>query len=215
MRTTTQSQPMAYVRAKPAPVPAREELQARIPGWGVDLDPAVRPQVPKERIVLDGGPRWEVPEQQPERIRRERSIEHGRLTPVFGTSVPLHGLSGRIRRRAYERYSEAQSAHWLLLLLGDRVDSAEAMLRSWRTLRPDNPVSETGIRAELTRGGWSSRAGRSRADLTHQVIDGVRLGGPWLLAGAALVAGARRVRRTVRRTVPDGRRIAKAVRPRS
>jgi hypothetical protein len=195
MTANVHAQPMAYVAAKPAPVPSREELRNRIPGWGVDLDRAVRPQVPRERIVLEGdGPAWAVPEQQPELIRRERSVEHGRLTPVFGTAVPLQGLSGRIRRRAY-RASEAQASHWLLLMLGDRVDAWEHMVRSWGTLHPDNPVTQTGIVAEFTRHGWGSRAGRGRVDLPHHVVDAVRLGGPWLLGGAAVVAGVRRLRR--------------------
>lgn len=103
-----------------------DELRARIPGWGVDLDPAVRPSVPRE--LADGVPahaHWTVPEQQPELQPRERSIEHARLTPVFGTSAPLRGLSGRVRRVAYARFSEARAAHWLLLIAADRVDAVE------------------------------------------------------------------------------------------
>ena len=42
--------PSAYVRDKRTPPPSREELRARIPGWGADLDPADRPAVPRERF---------------------------------------------------------------------------------------------------------------------------------------------------------------------
>lgn len=52
--------------------------------------------------------------------------KHGRpgkpMPPVYGTAVPLHGLSGLIRKAAY-RYPDHVPAHWLLLLLGDRVDA--------------------------------------------------------------------------------------------
>lgn len=39
--------PRAYVPDAPSPAPSREELRARIPGWGADLDPADRPSVPR------------------------------------------------------------------------------------------------------------------------------------------------------------------------
>ena len=105
-----------YSGNKPPLPETIESLRARIPGWGADLDPADRPSYPRETTDarLDGA-RWELPEQQPHEGYRERSIEHADLTPVFGTAQPLRGLSGAIRRRSYERYSEGQAAHWLLL----------------------------------------------------------------------------------------------------
>src|SRR5699024_4715308 len=115
---------MPYTADRPDPAPPADELRRRIPGWGADLDPANRPSHPKERDDVETGAHWEFPERQPEREPRERSIEHGMLTPVFGTAQPLHGPAGAIRRYAYERFSEARAAHWLLLMLGDRVDSA-------------------------------------------------------------------------------------------
>jgi hypothetical protein len=104
-----------------------EALRARIPGWGADSDPADRPSVPRERFdPAASGAHWDLPQQQPGGEGRERSIEHRRLTPVFGTTAPLHGLSGVIRRLAYTRFSEARAAHWLLLIVGDRVESIGA-----------------------------------------------------------------------------------------
>ena len=38
---------MAYTSEKPPLVESSEQLRARIPGWGVDLDPKDRPSVPK------------------------------------------------------------------------------------------------------------------------------------------------------------------------
>jgi hypothetical protein len=123
----------------------------------------------------------------PDTDERERSIEHKFLTPVYGTAQPLRGLSGRIRRFAYDRYSEGSVAHWLLLIAGDRVESTGAHLRSLASLRPDNPITETGVLGEVKHHPISSRFGQRRADLRHSWIDPVVVAGPWLLvAGVAL-----------------------------
>ena len=187
---------MTYTPDKPKNAESSDQLRARIPGWGVDLDPADRPSVPRERLQPDlTGAHWELPERQPETYPRERSIEHGMLTPVFGTAQPLHGASGKLRRLSYTRYSEARLAHWLLLIAGDRVDAWGSHLRSFASGHPDNPLTETGVRAELTAGG-TARSGRS--DRRHQVLDPVVVAGPWVAGGAVMVLGARRVVRALR-----------------
>ena len=122
-------------------------------------------------------------------------MEHAFLTPVFGTSVPLKGVSGVIRKAAYRTYSEARAAHWLLLLAADRVNVLESNLGSFLSLRPDNPVTESGVLSEFSHGGVSSRLNRKRADLSHQWIDPIIVGAPWVAGGAAVVAAARRVAR--------------------
>ena len=114
---------------------------------------------------------------------RERSVEHKFLTPVFGTACPPKGLSGVVRKFAY-RYSEARTAHWLLLIAGDRVDAVESHLRSFLTLRPDNPITETGVLSEFSRHGIKSRVGQRRTDLVHQPLDPVIVAGPWVAAAA-------------------------------
>ncbi len=179
---------MPYSADKPSRAPSSDELRAKIPGWGVDLDPADRPAYPKMRFAPDvTGAHWDVPEQQPGWEGRERSIEHGRMTPVFGTSVPLHGLSGAVRRLAY-RYSEGRAAHWIILLAADRVDSVVSHVRSFASTRPDNPVTETGIGTEITHDGLTARTRSSRSDTNHQWIDPIIVGGPWVVAG--VVGGA-------------------------
>jgi hypothetical protein len=172
--------------------PSSDELRGRIPGWGADLDPADRPSVPREKHEPTGA-HWDFPERQPENTPRERSLEHKFLTPVFGTTAPLHGLSGAIRRFAYRRYSEGQTPHWLLLLAGDRVDAWESHLRSLATGRPDNPVTQTGILAEPGHRPLSSRFGRNRADLKHAWMDPVIVGGPWAAAAVLAWVGARKL----------------------
>jgi hypothetical protein len=187
---------MVYTPDKPPLAESPEQLRARIPGWGADLDPKDRPSVPKLRFDPGlTGAHWEFPERQPEKWPRERSVEHEFLTPVFGTSCPPKGLSGLLRKYAYAKTSEAQAAHWLILLGADRVDALGSSIRSLATLRPDNPVTETGVLSELTHHGLSSRVGQRRADRVHQPLAGAVVAAPWVAAGAAAYSLARRVNR--------------------
>src|SRR5215210_8185003 len=189
--SSTDDIPIAYVPDLPRMRETPEELRARIPGWGTDLDPADRPSHPKLQYAPEStGAHWRFPDRQPGAEGRERSIEHAFVTPVFGTAQPLHGPSGAIRRLAYARYSEGRLAHWLLLVAGDRVDAWGSHLRSAASLHPDNPVTETGVRAELSARG-TSRSGRS--DRRHHLLDPVIVGGPWVAAVGVAVLGARRL----------------------
>ncbi|WP_249998055.1 hypothetical protein [Actinoplanes sp. M2I2] len=191
---------MAYTPDKPKLPESTEELRARIPGWGADLDPKDRPSVPREKFdPTFSGAHWEFPERQPELWPRERSIEHAFLTPVFGTSCPPRGLSGRIRRYSYAKYSEGRAAHWLLLLASDRVDAVESTLRSFVSRRPDNPITETGVLSEVSRHGLSSRLRDRRADKVHQPLDPIIVAAPWVLGAGVAYAVVRRVVRRSRR----------------
>ena len=62
------------------------------------------------------------------------------------------------------------------------MDAGEHHLKSLLTLRPDNPITETGVLSEFTRHGFNSRVGQRRADLAHQPLDPVIVSGPWLVA---------------------------------
>ncbi|KDN22503.1 hypothetical protein [Amycolatopsis rifamycinica] len=191
---------MTYTSERPPIAESSGSLRARIPGWGADLDPKDRPSVPKLQWQEDkSGAHWDFPERQPEKWPRERSIEHEFLTPVFGTSCPPKGLSGALRKFSYRKYSEGRAAHWLLLLAADRVDAWESHLRSFATLRPDNPVTETGVLSEFTRHGFSSRVGKNRADVKHHLVDPVIVAGPWVLAAGLAYSAVRKVLRWRRR----------------
>jgi hypothetical protein len=186
---------MPYSAHKPPLPETGDELRARIPGWGADLDPADRPSWPREVFDLSAtGAHWDVPVDQPGGIGRERSIEHGRLTPVFGTAQPLRGLAGPLRRYAYARHSEAKAAHWLLLMAADRIDVAEHVARSFVSARPDNPITQTGIHAEATHRGLRSR--HSRSDVRHHILDPLVSGAPWALGAYAGWRGVRALRRS-------------------
>ncbi len=177
---------MPYTADKPKLAKSSDELRATIPGWGVDLDPRDRPAFPREQS-LDSGAHWDFPERQEEKWPRERSIEHQQLTPVFGTSMPPKGISGVIRKYAYRQFSEGRAAHWLLLILADRVDAVESHGRSLLTLRPDNPVTQTGVLSEVKHHPVASRFGSKRADVKHQWVDPIVVFGPWVIVGGTVV----------------------------
>ena len=84
-------------------------------------------------------------------------------------------------------------------MVADRVDSLESHLRSFLTLRPDNPVTETGVLSEFSHHGIASRVGKKRADLTHQPLDAVIIGAPWVVAGSVAYLGLKRLSNAVAR----------------
>ncbi len=124
------------------------DRSGEIPGWGSDLESANRPGVPRDKAPQLGAEALyiEVEEQIPSH-RIHKSTEHARLTPVFGTSCPPRGLSGRLRDFAY-RLSEGRLARWVALLAADRVDMAEGLLADVARMRPPNVVREMGLRSE-------------------------------------------------------------------
>jgi hypothetical protein len=69
----------------------------------------------------------------------------------------------------------------MILLYADRVDAGEHHLRSLLSLRPDNPITESGIKAEFTHNGIRSRLGRKRVDVKHMWMDPIIVAGPWIL----------------------------------
>lgn len=189
---------MTYTSEKPPLAESSEELRARIPGWGADLDPNDRPSFPREQFDPNkSGAHWDFPERQVEKWPRERSIEHKFLTPVFGTSCPPKGLSGAMRKYAYRAFSEARAAHWMILLAADRVDAIESHLTSFLTTRPDNPITETGVVSEFTHHPVSSRIGQKRGDLAHLPLDPVIVAAPWIAAAGVAVLGLRKLARTL------------------
>ena len=180
---------MPYRREKPRIVPDSEELRRKIPGWGVDLDPAVRPSYPKEQFQ-ETGAHWDFPERQRPRGFRERSTEHKFLTPAFGTAQPLRGLSGAIRRYAYT-FSEGRTAHWLLLIAGDRVDVLESRIEALLQGRPDNVITETGVLSEFRNSAYRTRFGQHRADLKHQPLDLLMWAAPYLAVAGGIYLATR------------------------
>src|SRR4051812_30031263 len=83
-------------------------LASKINGWGSDLDFKVRPGIPRDQAPDLGVEDLYINvEQQKPHFKIFKSTEHGRLTPVFGTSCPPRGLSGLIRDFAFN-FSEGR-----------------------------------------------------------------------------------------------------------
>src|SRR3982751_1260219 len=103
----------------------RSMQPARKPSWaGIDLDPARRPGVPWKRDPPQPFPNTRFP---PERQPGQPNVpKHGRpnkpMVPVFGPACPRRGGSGIVRKAAY-RLPDPHPSHWMLLMLGDRVDA--------------------------------------------------------------------------------------------
>lgn len=122
---------------------------SRVPGWGVDADPSNDPTWPMRQSpeLDDHGLTWERPPQQPETVEVLRSVEHARTPAVFGTPCPPRGLSGVVRRQAFG-FSESQWAHWLLLMLADRIDMVEGVGEDLARGHLPDLVQEWGLAAE-------------------------------------------------------------------
>jgi hypothetical protein len=175
---------------------------ATVKGWGVDADPDNDPTYPyKTRNNGEhAGYSWERPPQQAASVEVLHSNERPNLSAVFGTSTPPAGLSGMIRRFAFN-YSESGYGHWLPLMLADRVGVVEGYIEDLSRGHVPNVFAERGWKAE-----WQ----HNRTSLVTRVAVGA------LLAGAAVAYLSRRkgdgsdegddVRRVPRRKVPAPRR---------
>jgi len=124
------------------------DVSTEIAGWGSDLDPAIRPGVPRDKAPELGSESLyaNIPQQRAA-ITIHKSTEHARLTPVFGTSCPPSGLSGKMRDAAY-KYSEGKLAHWLMLMAADRVDVVEDVASDLARMQVPNLVKEMGLKSE-------------------------------------------------------------------
>jgi hypothetical protein len=120
-----------------------------VKGWGIDIDPKNDPTYPmKDRNNGEhAGYSWERPAQQPVEVEILHSNERPNVSAVFGTSVPPSGLSGVIRRAAFQ-YSENSYGHWLPLMLADRVNVVEGVLNDVARGHIPNIFGELGWKAE-------------------------------------------------------------------
>jgi hypothetical protein len=122
------------------------------PGVGIDADPERRPGIPMETTPSPvGHAHWTTPERQEARVRVLKRADLEELTPVFSNANPPRALSGVVRRIAY-RIPEHRMSHWLLLLLGDRIDVLEHRIP--RALAVALPLAAVG----LAWSAWSRRA---------------------------------------------------------
>lgn len=122
---------------------------SHIKGWGIDADPKNDPTYPmRKRSNEDhSGYSWNRPPLQPIDMEVLHSNERPNVTAVFGTSEPPTGLSGMLRRYAFQ-YGEGSFGHWLPLLLADRVNVVEGILDDLKRGQAPNIWAERGMNAE-------------------------------------------------------------------
>jgi hypothetical protein len=124
----------------------------QVPGWGIDADPENDPTYPMKTHVAGEHKRYNPeqpsrPDQQSEHVEVLHSNERPNLAAVFGTTVPPSGLSGMIRRAAFN-FSENSYGHWLPLMLADRVQMVEGVVEDLARGHIPNVFSEMGWKAD-------------------------------------------------------------------
>jgi hypothetical protein len=122
---------------------------SQVKGWGIDANPKNDPTYPmKNRNNGEhAGYSWDRPEQQPIEVEVLHSNERPNVSAAFGTSTPPSGLSGAIRRAAFQ-YSENSYGHWVPLMLADRVGVVEGVLDDLAHGHVPNVFGELGWKAE-------------------------------------------------------------------
>ncbi|MFD0941521.1 hypothetical protein [Pedobacter boryungensis] len=121
-----------------------------IPGWGMDSDPENEPTYPMKNYTGDDHNRsnYERASQQPISVEILQSTERPKPPVVFGTSVPPKGLSGQIRRYAFQ-HSEDRYRHWIPLILADRINMVEGVIDDLKKGYIPNVFAERGWKAEM------------------------------------------------------------------
>jgi hypothetical protein len=122
---------------------------SQVKGWGIDANPKNDPTYPmKNRNNGEhAGYSWERPTQQPINVEILHSNERPNISAVFGTSTPPAGVSGMIRRAAFN-YSENSYGHWLPLMLADRIGVVEGVVDDLAHGHVPNIFGELGWKAE-------------------------------------------------------------------
>ncbi len=122
-----------------------EQNYSHINGWGIDADPENEPTYPMKKYTGDDHKRldYERPPLQPVDIEVLHSNERPNVSAVFGTPLPPSGVSGAVRRFAF-KYSEGKWAHWLSLILADRINVVEGLIDDIKGGHVPNVFAERG-----------------------------------------------------------------------
>ena len=122
---------------------------SQVKGWGIDADPENDPTYPM-KVRNNGehaGYSWERPPQQRMSVEILHSNERPNFSATFGTSTPPAGLSGMLRREAFN-FSENSYGHWLPLMLADRIGVVEGIVDDLAHGHVPNIFGELGWKAE-------------------------------------------------------------------
>lgn len=133
----------------------------------MDADPKNEPTYPMKKYTGDDHKRlnWERPPLQEPTVEVLKSIERPNLSAVIGTSTPPSGLSGALRRYAF-KYSESTYAHWLPLIMADKINVVEGIIEDLGHGRVPNIFAEKGW-------GWEWK--HNRAAFTQKLVIGAAI----------------------------------------
>jgi hypothetical protein len=128
----------------------------------MDADPENEPTYPMKNYTGDDHHRinYELSEQQPQTVEILMSAERPAITRVFGTTVPPSGLSGKIRRYAFQ-HSEDRYRHWIPLILADRLNMVEGLIEDIKGGKFPDLIKERGLAVEwkYNKAGLIKKAG--------------------------------------------------------
>jgi hypothetical protein len=121
-----------------------------INGWGIDADPKDFPNYPMKHYTGADHQRsnYEKPPQQPLDVEVLHSNERPSVSAVFGNTFPPKGISGWVRRKAFN-YSEESLKHWFALVLADRINVVEGIVDDLRNSYVPNIFAEKGWGADM------------------------------------------------------------------
>lgn len=120
-----------------------------IKGWGIDANDDNDPTYPMKEWNGADHQRFNYPKppQQPITVEVLHSIERPGVSRVFGTSTPPKGLSGVIRRWAFQQ-NESTYLRWVPLVLADRIGVVEGYIEDFTHGVIPNPFAERGWQSE-------------------------------------------------------------------
>lgn len=107
-----------------------KERFSHIKGWGVDLDGANRPGIPRElnqENVLSPNHHRAIRSKQKPGPNVNLTLERSEITPVMGNARSPELVSQFIRKAAFT-FSEDSLRHWMLLLMADRLNMMEGWI---------------------------------------------------------------------------------------
>jgi len=128
---------------------AEQENYKHINGWGIDADQKNEPTYPIKNYTGDDHKRmnWDRPALQQPTVEVLHSNERPSYSAVIGETLPPSGLSGKLRRYAFQ-FSESGYGHWLPLLLADRINELEGIADDLCNGKIPNIIAERGWNAE-------------------------------------------------------------------
>ena len=118
-----------------------------IPGWGIDsyLLEGNESLLDEQKFRKCVDTAWARPVGQSQKIEILKSIERRDLPAVFGETLPPKGLSGRLRRLAFQQ-SESRLRHWFGLMLADRIEQMGTLMEEIGHGNLPNLAKERGWR---------------------------------------------------------------------